>query len=66
MADLDKFTKDLTSEHDTLTKAFEAAQVKAEAEWAKYEQARAAIVAFRAKYGKVLKALEAGAVKVEG
>ena len=66
MADLDKFTKDLISEHDALTKAFEAAQVKAEAEWADYEQKKAAVSAWRAKYGKVYKALQDGAVKVEG
>jgi len=66
MADLQKFQADLTAEHDKLTKAFESAQKEAEAKWATAEEASNALTAFRAKYGKVLKALADGAVKVEG
>lgn len=66
MADLNKFQSELTAEHDKLTKAFEAAQKDAEAKWTASEDAANTLTAFRAKYGKVLKALNDGAVKVEG
>lgn len=66
MADLQKFQTELVAEHDKLTKAFEAAQTEAEAKWAAQEQAAEVLTAFRAKYGKVLKALKESAVKVEG
>lgn len=66
MADLQKFHVELTAEHEKLTKAFEAAQAEAEAKWAVAEAAGDVLTQFRAKYGKVLKALNDGAVKVEG
>jgi hypothetical protein len=66
MADLQKFHAELVAEHDKLTKIFLAAQAEAEAKWAVSEAAAAAVTVFRAKYGKVLKALNEGAVKVEG
>lgn len=66
MADLQKFQTELVSEHEKLTKAFEKAQVDAEKLWTNMEEAAFALEAFRTKYGKVLKALADGAVKVEG
>lgn len=66
MADLQKFQTELVAEHEKLTKAFEKSQVEAEKAWAHMEEAALALETFRTKYGKVLKALEAGAVKVEG
>ena len=66
MADLDQLTQELTSQHAALTKAYETEQVTAEAAWAKFDAAKAKLQAFRAKYGAVVKALESGAVKVEG
>jgi hypothetical protein len=66
MADLQKFHAELVAEHDKLTKTFEAAQAEAEAKWAVSETAADVLTQFRAKYGKVLKALNDGAVKVEG
>lgn len=60
MADTDKlqqFEADLRAEHDALTATFTAAQTQAEAEWAKYEAAKTALSDFRARYGKVLKAI---------
>lgn len=66
MADLNKFQTELTAEHNKLTKAFETAQKDAEAKWTASEAASNALTTFRAKYGKVLKALNDGAVKVEG
>ena len=64
MADLKAFHADLKTQHDALTKAFESAQVAAEKAWAESETKAAAVVAFRAEFGHVLKALDAGAVKV--
>ena len=64
MADLDKFESELTAQHAALTTAFESAQQTAEAAWADAEVKSVALTEFRAKYGKVLKALADGAVKV--
>lgn len=66
MADFQQYEADLRAEHDRLTQAFEAQQVIAEQEWAKLEAAKAPLAEFRKKYGRVLKALDAGAVTVEG
>lgn len=66
MADFQQYESELRAEHDRLTQAYEAQQVVAEAEWAKLEAAKAPLQAFRLKYGRVLKALDAGAVTVEG
>lgn len=54
---LQAFETDLRREHDALTQAYEAQQVVAETEWAKLEAAKAALATFRAKYGRVLRAL---------
>lgn len=62
---LQQFETELRAEHDALTKTFESAQITAEAEWAKYEVARVALTTFRAKYGRVLKALATKSVTVE-
>jgi hypothetical protein len=64
MADLKAFHAELQAQHAALTKAFESAQVAAEAAWADSEAKAAAVVAFREEYGHVLKALDAGDVKV--
>jgi hypothetical protein len=66
MADLQKFEEELRTEHAELTQAFEAAQIVAEQAWLEQEQRSLALTQFREKYGLVLKALDAGAVKVEG
>lgn len=66
MADLKAFEAELRTEHKQLTEAFEAAQKEAEAKWADAETKGKALTAFRAKYGRVLKALDQGAVEVEG
>lgn len=65
MADLKAFHKELRDQHAALTTAFEAAQATAEKTWADYEAKRKAITEFRSQYGAVLKALDAGAVKVK-
>lgn len=62
---LEQFEAELRAQHDALTKAYEEAHVAGEAAWAKVEETKRPLVAFRAKYGRVLKALDAGAVKVE-
>lgn len=62
---LQQFEAELRAEHEALTKAFNDAQVEAEAKWADYETKKKALADFRAKYGRVLKALDAKAVVVE-
>lgn len=62
--DIQKYEADLKAQHAALTKAFEEAQVKAEAAWSKAEKHSKALTEFRSKYLRVLKAL--GEVKVEG
>lgn len=64
MADLQQFETELRRQHDQLTQAFEAQQQVAETEWAKLDTAKAALQAFRGRYGAVLKALDAGVIQV--
>jgi hypothetical protein len=64
MVDLKAFENDLRAQHAALTKTYEEKHVAGEKAWSEYEQAKTALVAFRTKYGKVLKALDN--VKVEG
>jgi hypothetical protein len=61
---LQQFESELRAQHDALTATFTAAQTVAEAEWAKYEAAKQALSDFRARYGRVLTALEAKAITV--
>lgn len=61
---LQQFEAELRKEHEALTAAFEAKQIEAEARWAEYEAAKAAVATFRAKYGRVLRALDATAITV--
>lgn len=56
---LQEFEASLRAEHDALTQDFTAKQVAAEAAWSQYEAAKRAVSDFRAKYGRVLKALDA-------
>lgn len=62
---LQQFEDELRAEHAALTQAFETTQVTAEAEWARHMAASEALTTFRAKYGRVLKALDAKAVTIE-
>jgi hypothetical protein len=55
---LQEFESSLRAEHDALTTAFEESQVKAEAAWAEHEQHSLHLTEFRAKYGRVLRALD--------
>jgi len=64
MADLETFEKELRGEHAALTKAYDEAHAAAEAAWAKYETIKAKIVAFRQRYGHVIKALDRKLVQV--
>jgi len=66
MADLEQLTKQLISEHDALTAAYTASQVSYTDAKAALAGTKRALQEFRAKYGGAVKALEAGAVKVEG
>jgi hypothetical protein len=65
MADLQQYEVEMRGEHTRLTQAYESQQTVADAEWEKLEAAKRALSAFRAKYGRVIKALDAGAVTVE-
>lgn len=65
MSKLDDLKAELVAEHEALTQAFEAQQQTAEAEWAKLDQAKAELTAWRKANGHALKALVKGAVKVE-
>ena len=62
---LQQFEAELRAEHDALTQAFETSQVTAEAEWTTHMAASEALTTFRAKYGRVLRALDAKAVTIE-
>lgn len=54
---LKAFEADLRAQHDAKTQAFTTAQKAADAAWATFEAADADLTQFRAKYGKVLRAL---------
>lgn len=64
--DLKAFEAELRSEHAALSAEYEAKHQLAEEKWGEYEAIKKRLVGFREKYGHVLKALDAGAVKVEG
>jgi hypothetical protein len=66
MANLEQFTADVIKEHEALATAFETKQQQAEAAWAAAEAAADQLTAFRATYGKVLKALVSGGITVAG
>lgn len=65
MADLKKFEAELKAEHGKLTEAYEQQLEVAEAEWAKLETAKTELTEFRSKYGRVIKALDEGAIEVK-
>jgi len=54
--DIDNTLAELTAQHETLTAAYQGA--KQNGTRAQYAQAKADIAAFRAKYFKVIKALD--------
>jgi len=54
--DIDKTLADLKGQHDALTSAYQTA--KDAGTRAEYAEAKAAVTEFRAKYGKILKALD--------
>lgn len=61
---LDQFEAELRAEHEALTEAFESSQKEAERVWADHEEKGRALKAFRARYGRVLKALDRKEVTV--
>lgn len=61
---LAQFEQELRAEHEALTAAYTQAHEAAETAWAAYEAQKTALTTFRAKYGRVLKALDAKAVTV--
>lgn len=57
MSTLDELKARVLSEHEALSDDYAAKQAAAETAWAAYEASKATLTAFRAEYGRVIKAL---------